>query len=61
MLSNFLGVEHERLVDAVQKYFVDSKPVWEMEKLHGRKQCTGVDKSIAQYTGGVEQVNKEYL
>ncbi|CAG9772471.1 unnamed protein product [Ceutorhynchus assimilis] len=50
-----VGVEHERLVEAVQKYFVDNKPVWEVEPVVGRKQITGVDKSLAQYTGGVEQ------
>ncbi|KAH1013098.1 hypothetical protein HUJ05_012142 [Dendroctonus ponderosae] len=50
-----VGVEHERLVEAVQKYFVDSKPLWEMEQLFGKKNISGVDKSVAQYTGGIEQ------
>lgn len=50
-----VGVEHDRLVDAVQKYFVESKPVWEAEQLFSKKQVPGVDKSIAQYTGGIEQ------
>lgn len=50
-----VGVEHERLIDAVQKYFVDNKPVWEMEPVYGKRPITEVDKSVAQYTGGVEQ------
>lgn len=55
MLSVISGVEHDRLVDAVQKYFVESKPVWEAEQLFSKRQVPGVDKSIAQYTGGIEQ------
>lgn len=51
-----VGVEHNRLVDAVQKFFIDTKPLWEMEPVSNRKHCTGIDKSIAQYTGGLEQV-----
>ncbi|KAL1508936.1 hypothetical protein ABEB36_003752 [Hypothenemus hampei] len=50
-----VGVEHERLVDTVQKYFVDIKPVWEVESLFGKRPVIEVDKSIAQYTGGLEQ------
>lgn len=52
-----VGVEHPRLVEAVQKYFVDIKPLWETE--HGlvinRRNLT-VDQSISQYTGGMVQV-----
>ncbi|XP_030763716.1 mitochondrial-processing peptidase subunit alpha [Sitophilus oryzae] len=50
-----VGVEHNRLVEAVQKYFVDVKPLWDMENVILRKQISGIDKSIAQYTGGIEQ------
>ncbi|XP_050303675.1 mitochondrial-processing peptidase subunit alpha [Anthonomus grandis grandis] len=50
-----VGVEHERLVEVVQKHFVDSKPVWETESLVGRRQIPEIDRSIAQYTGGMEQ------
>uniref|UniRef100_A0A1Y1LEA8 Mitochondrial-processing peptidase subunit alpha n=1 Tax=Photinus pyralis TaxID=7054 RepID=A0A1Y1LEA8_PHOPY len=49
-----VGVEHNRLVEAVQKYFVDVKPIWETEKdMHSY--TSSVDKSISQYTGGIVQ------
>lgn len=50
-----VGVDHERLVEQVQKYFVDIKPLWEMEQVYDSKLGPGVDKSIAQYTGGLMQ------
>ncbi|XP_060526101.1 mitochondrial-processing peptidase subunit alpha [Cylas formicarius] len=48
-----VGVEHARLVDAVQKYFIDVKPLWETESLYSK--APDIDRSIAQYTGGMEQ------
>lgn len=53
-----VGVEHEDLVSAVQKYFVDEKSVWEEEQqwkkenVFAGKPVNAVDASIAQYTGG---------
>ncbi|XP_050423828.1 mitochondrial-processing peptidase subunit alpha [Adelges cooleyi] len=44
-----VGVNHEKLVDSVQKYFVDQKPIWNNEKLD----TITVDNSIPQYTGGI--------
>lgn len=41
-----VGVEHDQLVEYAQKYFVDSKPIWEGEKR------IVPDGSTAQYTGG---------
>ncbi|KAH8365229.1 hypothetical protein KR084_006273, partial [Drosophila pseudotakahashii] len=47
-----VGVDHDELVDHVQRYFVEDKAIWETEALDdlGPKQ---VDSSIAQYTGGL--------
>ncbi|XP_003394101.1 mitochondrial-processing peptidase subunit alpha [Bombus terrestris] len=56
-----VGVEHEDLVLAVQKYFVEKKSVWEEEGEKEQKKNSSisvgkfsntVDASIAQYTGG---------
>lgn len=47
-----VGVDHDELVNHVQRYFVEDKAIWETEALEdsGPKQ---VDTSIAQYTGGL--------
>ncbi|XP_043662170.1 mitochondrial-processing peptidase subunit alpha [Drosophila teissieri] len=47
-----VGVDHDELVNHVQRYFVEDKAIWETEALEnsGPKQ---VDSSIAQYTGGL--------
>ncbi|CAK9821691.1 Mitochondrial-processing peptidase subunit alpha [Anthophora retusa] len=55
-----VGIEHEDLVLAVQKYFVEQKSTWEEEEGQGEKKSSvpagkflnKVDMSIAQYTGG---------
>ncbi|XP_050578152.1 mitochondrial-processing peptidase subunit alpha [Bombus affinis] len=56
-----VGVEHEDLVLAVQKYFVEKRSVWEEEGEKEQKKNSSisvgkfsntVDASIAQYTGG---------
>ncbi|XP_060851916.1 mitochondrial-processing peptidase subunit alpha [Rhopalosiphum padi] len=44
-----VGVDHQQLVDSVQKYFVDEKPIWNNEKLDK----ISIDNSIPQYTGGI--------
>ena len=48
-----VGVDHDKLVESVQKYFVDEKPIWQsMEDL-----CKpNLEQSIAQYTGGYVEV-----
>lgn len=51
-----VGVEHFKLVDAVQKYFVDVKPLWETEIELANRKNLNCDRSIAQYTGGMVQV-----
>ncbi|EFN77279.1 Mitochondrial-processing peptidase subunit alpha, partial [Harpegnathos saltator] len=55
-----VGVEHEDLVHAVNKYFVEEKPIWEEQTdLILPNNENSVDRSIAQYTGGYvsEQCN----
>ncbi|KAK9881117.1 hypothetical protein WA026_014465 [Henosepilachna vigintioctopunctata] len=49
-----VGVEHNTLCRAVQKYFVDQKPIWDTKKnLYKSSNLIGIDDSIAQYTGGI--------
>ena len=45
-----VGVEHEKLVDLAEKYFVEKEPSWK-----GVKPGT-IDQSVAQYTGGFKKV-----
>ncbi|XP_074041811.1 mitochondrial-processing peptidase subunit alpha [Leptinotarsa decemlineata] len=47
-----VGVEHARLLEAVEKYFVDDKPIWETEN-DGNRKYMSCDHSIPQYTGGM--------
>ncbi|XP_015429321.1 PREDICTED: mitochondrial-processing peptidase subunit alpha isoform X2 [Dufourea novaeangliae] len=56
-----VGVEHEHLVSAVQKHFVEKQTIWEEEErkkesnlISSEKErlLIAVDASIAQYTGG---------
>ncbi|XP_047350936.1 mitochondrial-processing peptidase subunit alpha [Vespa velutina] len=48
-----VGVNHQDLVKAVEKYFVAQKPIWEEQDIvSSDKNEYSVDKSIAQYTGG---------
>ncbi|XP_072744331.1 mitochondrial-processing peptidase subunit alpha [Anoplolepis gracilipes] len=48
-----VGVEHDDLVHAVNKYFVDQKPIWEEQTdLILPNNANTVDKSIAQYSAG---------
>ncbi|XP_044261911.1 mitochondrial-processing peptidase subunit alpha [Tribolium madens] len=51
-----VGVDHNKLCEAVQKHFVDKKPIWESDRtLFTPHKNLGVDDSIAQYTGGIVQ------
>lgn len=53
-----VGVEHNALVESVQKHFVDQKPIWEQDAgLAIPARNLKVDESIAQYTGGIVQVS----
>ncbi|GLH08524.1 Mitochondrial-processing peptidase subunit alpha [Gryllus bimaculatus] len=51
-----VGVDHSALVESVQKYFVEQKPIWEEDSgLIIPGSTFSVDESIAQYTGGIVQ------
>ena len=50
-----VGVDHDTLVEAAQRHFVDQKPVWESEVLTEVQ----TDRSIAQYTGGIVSREKD--
>uniref|UniRef100_A0A6M2DEP9 Mitochondrial-processing peptidase subunit alpha n=1 Tax=Xenopsylla cheopis TaxID=163159 RepID=A0A6M2DEP9_XENCH len=47
-----VGVPHETLVEMVNKYFVDSEPIWVKEGIDSSKSLQ-IDSSTAQYTGGI--------
>ncbi|XP_054271218.1 mitochondrial-processing peptidase subunit alpha [Macrosteles quadrilineatus] len=47
-----VGVDHQMLVDHVNRYFVERKPTWEENK---SIKPVKVDNSTAQYTGGLVQ------
>lgn len=46
-----VGVEHEQLVDCARKHLLRVEPVW------GSAKAKDVDRSIAQYTGGILKVS----
>ncbi|KAF7687396.1 mitochondrial-processing peptidase subunit alpha isoform X1 [Silurus meridionalis] len=48
-----VGVEHEQLVECARKYLLDVKPVW------GTSTSANVDRSVAQYTGGIVKMEKD--
>lgn len=45
-----VGIEHEQLVDCARRYLLGATPVW------GSGKAKDVDRSIAQYTGGILKV-----
>ena len=51
-----VGVDHDTLVEAAQRHFVDQRPVWETE---GGVADVQTDRSIAQYTGGIVSREKD--
>lgn len=55
-----VGVEHERLVELAHKHFVETQPIWTEDSTLVQNKTTGeVDKSLAQYTGGIVAVEKD--
>lgn len=51
-----VGVDHNALLECVQKYFLDQKPIWEEDSgLIIPGNTFSVDESVAQYTGGIAQ------
>ncbi len=55
MVIGAVGVEHERLVEATQKHFVDAKPIWSGNTYN----LPAPDHSLAQYTGGLVTIEKD--
>ncbi|XP_054854304.1 mitochondrial-processing peptidase subunit alpha [Eublepharis macularius] len=53
MVLAAVGIEHERLVNYAKKYLLGIKPVW------GSAVVKAVDKSVAQYTGGILKLEKD--
>nr|CAD7590828.1 unnamed protein product [Timema genevievae] len=52
-----VGVDHDAFVESVSKYFLDQKPIWEQDSgLVIPTPGLAIDKSVAQYTGGVVQL-----
>ena len=43
----------------LQKYFVDEKPIWQIEDNSLKLKPAHVDKSVAQYTGGIVTREKD--
>ncbi|KAH7640275.1 hypothetical protein DERF_004789 [Dermatophagoides farinae] len=56
-----VGVDHERLVELAEKFFVERKPIWESEQMISSQlnRSLEIDDSISQYTGGVNAVTKD--
>uniref|UniRef100_A0A670YIY7 Mitochondrial-processing peptidase subunit alpha n=1 Tax=Pseudonaja textilis TaxID=8673 RepID=A0A670YIY7_PSETE len=48
-----VGVEHQQLVDCARKYFLGAVPAW------GSGEAKDVDRSVAQYTGGILKLEKD--
>lgn len=53
-----VGVEHQQLVDYAQKHFVETKPIWESNP-DVNNSMIEADNSLAQYTGGLEAIDKD--
>lgn len=51
-----VGIEHDRLVEAAQKFFIEEKPTW--NNADGKSNIH-VDHSVAQYTGGLITQSKD--
>jgi len=50
-----VGVDHDKLVDSVQKHFVDTPPIWTTENVSS----VLTDTSVSQYTGGQVLMEKD--
>lgn len=50
MVLAAVGVEHSHLVECARKYLLGTRPAW------GSGKAVDVDRSVAQYTGGIVKV-----
>ena len=48
-----IGVDHDQLVESVQRHFVDTAPSWRADSR------VVSDQSVAQYTGGLDTLEKD--
>lgn len=48
-----VGVGHEQLVDCARRYLLGAQPAW------GAAEAVDVDRSVAQYTGGIVQLERD--
>ncbi|XP_048201886.1 LOW QUALITY PROTEIN: mitochondrial-processing peptidase subunit alpha [Perognathus longimembris pacificus] len=48
-----VGVDHEHLVECARKYLLEAQPAW------GTAEAVDVDRSVAQYTGGIVKVERD--
>ncbi|XP_054988357.1 mitochondrial-processing peptidase subunit alpha [Sorex araneus] len=48
-----VGMEHEHLVECARKYLLGAQPAW------GRGPAAAVDRSVAQYTGGIVTLERD--
>ncbi|OQR77964.1 mitochondrial-processing peptidase subunit alpha-like, partial [Tropilaelaps mercedesae] len=59
MVVSGVGVDHDELVEAVNKYFVHKKPIWVEDPSLVGDPSLAADESISQYTGGILKVTKD--
>ena len=53
-------MDHDKFVDLANKYFVETKPIWEKDEKIAKLGANIVpDKSLAQYTGGLATLDRD--
>ena len=52
-----IGMDHEALVEHAKNFFVNSTPSWQADSSVKVDKFCSVDKSVAQYTGGIQVVS----
>lgn len=55
-----VGMDHDTLVGAAEKAFVRDQPIWDKKPDISQGKPTPIDRSIAQYTGGIHLVSKSF-
>lgn len=54
-----VGVEHDKLVEYAQKYFVDQPAIWDTEPLRAAANPIEVERPLAEYTGGLVKMEAD--